>query len=43
MTAALRGQIYWADIGKGEKPWVVVSNNVRNRNLNTVLAARVTT
>jgi mRNA interferase MazF len=43
MTAALRGQIYWADIGKGEKPWVVVSNNVRNRNLSTVLAARVTT
>ena len=43
MTAALRGQIYWFDMGHGEKPWVVVSNNVRNRNLNTVLAARVTT
>ncbi|UKO89802.1 type II toxin-antitoxin system PemK/MazF family toxin [Rhodococcus erythropolis] len=43
MTAALRGQIYWFDIGHGEKPWVVVSNNVRNRNLNTVLAARVAT
>lgn len=43
MTAALRGQIYWFDMGHGEKPWVVVSNNVRNRTLNTVLAARVTT
>ena len=43
MTAAVRGQIYWCDLGHGEKPWVVVSNNVRNRNLNTVLAARVTT
>ncbi|EID81744.1 hypothetical protein W59_01199 [Rhodococcus opacus RKJ300 = JCM 13270] len=30
-------------MGYGEKPWVVVSNNLRNRNLNTVLAARITT
>lgn len=29
--------------GARRKPWVVVSNNVRNRNLNTVLAARATT
>lgn len=43
MSAALRGQIYWADVGHGRKPWVVVSNNQRNRNLSTVLAARVTT
>lgn len=41
--AALRGQIFWFDMGHGETAWVVVSNNVRNRNLNTVLAARVTT
>lgn len=43
MSSALRGQIYWADLGHGRKPWVVVSNNQRNRNLSTVLAARVTT
>ncbi|QYB00428.1 type II toxin-antitoxin system PemK/MazF family toxin (plasmid) [Rhodococcus sp. USK10] len=43
MTTALRGQIFWFDMGHGEKPWVVVSNNLRNRNLNTVLAARITT
>ncbi|EKT83447.1 type II toxin-antitoxin system PemK/MazF family toxin [Rhodococcus opacus] len=43
MTTALRGQIYWFDMGHGEKPWVVVSNNLRNRNLHTVLAARITT
>ncbi|MDJ0490296.1 type II toxin-antitoxin system PemK/MazF family toxin [Rhodococcus qingshengii] len=43
MTTALRGQIYWFDMGHGEQPWVVVSNNLRNRNLHTVLAARITT
>lgn len=31
------------DTGNGEKPWVVVSHDVRDRHLNTVLAARVTT
>jgi mRNA interferase MazF len=31
------------DLGRGSKPWVVLSNNSRNRNLDTVLAARITT
>lgn len=39
----LRGQIYWLDLGYGEKPWVVVSNNSRNRALDSALVARVTT
>jgi mRNA interferase MazF len=43
VTAPLRGQVYWADVGHGEKPWVVISNNQRNRNLDTVMAVRVTT
>jgi mRNA interferase MazF len=43
VTDALRGQVYWADMGYGRKPWLVVSNNQRNRALNTVLAARMTT
>ena len=40
---ALRGQLFWVDLGHGAKPWLVVSNNARNRNLETVIAARVTT
>lgn len=43
MIAPLRGQVFWVDLGYGRKPWVVVSNNQRNRNLDTVLAARITT
>lgn len=39
----LRGQVYRIDLGHGLKPWVVVSNNHRNRALDTVLAARITT
>jgi mRNA interferase MazF len=35
--------VYWADLGHGEKPWVVISNNQRNRNLDSVIAVRVTT
>jgi mRNA interferase MazF len=31
------------DLGHGAKPWVILSNNSRNRNLDTVLAARITT
>lgn len=38
-----RGQVYNVDLGHGPKPWVIVSNNSRNRNLETVLAARITT
>lgn len=39
----LRGQIYWLDLGYGEKPWLVVSNSSRNRALGSALVARVTT
>jgi mRNA interferase MazF len=39
----LRGQVFRVDFGHGLKPWVVVSNNARNRNLETSLAARITT
>ncbi|HWE88048.1 MAG TPA: type II toxin-antitoxin system PemK/MazF family toxin [Pseudonocardiaceae bacterium] len=39
----MRGQVYCTDVGHGRKPWLVVSNNRRNRALNTVLAARITT
>ncbi len=31
------------DLGYGDKPWLVISNNLRNRNLGTVLVARITT
>jgi mRNA interferase MazF len=31
------------DLGYGAKPWLVVSNNQRNRALDTILAARITT
>jgi mRNA interferase MazF len=42
----LRRQIWWvthpdADIGR--KMWVIVSNNGRNKNLNSVLGVRITT
>lgn len=44
MTGApLRGQVFRVNLGHGAKPWLVVSNNSRNRNLDTVLAARITT
>lgn len=42
-TPPLRGQLFRVDLGHGPKPWLAVSNNARNRNLETVLAARVTT
>jgi mRNA interferase MazF len=39
-----RGQIWWAGVGLEEnKRFVVVSNNVRNRQLNDVLGVRLTT
>lgn len=38
-----RGHVYRVDLGYGAKPWLVVSNNARNRVLFTVLAVRVTT
>ena len=39
----VRSRIYWADLGHGEKPWVCVSNNIRNQHLGSFLAVRVTT
>lgn len=39
----LRGQVYRVDIGSyGPKPYVVVSNNQRNRALDSLLGARIT-
>jgi mRNA interferase MazF len=43
VSAPLRGQVYRVDLGYGLKPWLVVSNNSRNRNLETVIAVRITT
>ena len=39
----VRGRVYMADIGSGRKPWLVVSNNARNRALSDCLAVRLTT
>lgn len=43
MNAPVRGQVYRADLGYGAKPWLVVSNNGRNRRLSDVVAVRLTT
>lgn len=44
MTEPARGRVYWAEVsGIGRKPWLVVSNNRRNRSLQSVLAVRITT
>lgn len=43
MNRGLRSQAYRVGLGHGAKPWVILSNNSRNRNLDTVLAARITT
>jgi mRNA interferase MazF len=40
---ALRGQVFRVDLGHGAKPWLIVSNNSRNRNLESVLAVRIST
>lgn len=43
-SAPLRGQTFFAEIaGVGRKPLVVVSNDVRNRALQTWVGARITT
>ncbi len=40
----LRGQVVYADLGYGRKPWLVVSNNQRNASRKgDVVAVRVTT
>lgn len=41
--AYLRGNVYFADLGAGEKPWLVVSNNGRNNALGSALVVRITT
>lgn len=43
VNRGMRSQTYRVDLGHGPKPWVILSNNSRNRNLDTVLAARITT
>lgn len=45
MATFVRGQVYWATFDQhlGRKPWLVVSNNTRNRALGDVLVARITT
>jgi mRNA interferase MazF len=44
MKNANRGAIFWVDLGgdKGRRPYIVVSNNDRNRKLDSVLAVMVT-
>jgi mRNA interferase MazF len=41
----VRGRVYMADLGndKGEKPYLVISNNARNAKLGDCLAVRLTT
>lgn len=38
-----RGEVWMVDTPYGEKPYLVVSNQTRNRNLGSILCARVTT
>jgi mRNA interferase MazF len=38
-----RGQVYRCDLGYGLKPWLIVSNNARNRLLSDIVAIRLTT
>ncbi len=42
-VAPQRGQVYRCDLGYGLKPWLVVSNNTRNRLLDDVIAISLTT
>jgi mRNA interferase MazF len=39
----VRGRVYWADLGYGRRPWLVVSNNRRNARFEDCLVARITT
>jgi mRNA interferase MazF len=43
MTPPMRGQVFRVDLGHGAKLWVIVSNIQRDRNLQTAIAARITT
>ncbi|MBN9610217.1 MAG: mRNA interferase MazF1 [Actinobacteria bacterium 69-20] len=42
-TTPQRGQVFRCDLGYGPKPWLVVSNNSRNRVLSDIVAIRLTT
>ena len=39
----IRGRVYWATPDDRRKPWLVVSNNVRNRVLGSCFGVRLTT
>lgn len=43
VTPPLRGQVFMVPIAGSKKPALVVSNNHRNRRLESVLAVRITT
>jgi len=45
VSPPVRAQVYFVDLGAkvGSKPFVIVSNNPRNRVLDTVLGVRITT
>ena len=42
-TSPQRGQVYRCDLGYGLKPWLVISNDARNRLLDDIVAIRLTT
>ncbi|HZU54817.1 MAG TPA: type II toxin-antitoxin system PemK/MazF family toxin [Actinocrinis sp.] len=39
----MRGQVFYADVGDGDKPFLVVSNNRRNQVFGDFLVVRMTT
>lgn len=43
MQTLTRGRVYYADLGVGDKPYLVVSNNARNQRLSSALVVRITT
>lgn len=43
MNKFTRGRVYYADLGAGDKPYLVVSNNGRNQRLGSALVVRITT
>jgi mRNA interferase MazF len=45
VTVPVRSQVFFVDLGEpiGRKPFVIVSNNRRNRRLDTVLGIRIIT
>jgi mRNA interferase MazF len=43
VTYPVRGQVFYADLGQGDKPFLVVSNNRRNQVFDDFLAVRITT